>query len=93
MTRKFVTKIIIETIVEINDIDLEDARQINEDTKLEHDLDLDSMDINEITVKLEDKFRILIPDDDVFEMKTVGSFIDFVVKHTKNRRNKDVVLG
>lgn len=93
MTKKFVTKIIIESMVDLSGIDIEDARQITDETTLENDLNLDSLDIIELTENIEDKFRIRIPNYDALEMKTFGSLVDYIVKHTKKLRNKDVVLG
>ncbi|GLB46472.1 acyl carrier protein [Philodulcilactobacillus myokoensis] len=54
------------------------ADQIKPDTKFKDDLDLDSLDIFEISDALEDAYDIEIDDDDNIE--TVQNLIDYVAK-------------
>lgn len=44
------------------------------------DLKVDSLDIVELVMSLEDEFDISISDDEAAQLKTVGDVIDFVVK-------------
>lgn len=53
---------------------------INRDTRLEGDLQLDSLDRIEVGQKLEETFQITIPDDDLDAegMGTFGGLCDYI---------------
>lgn len=53
---------------------------INENTILIADLGLNSLDLVNLAVKLEDEFDIEIPDRAIQDFKTVGNVISFIEK-------------
>ncbi len=53
---------------------------INEDTVLIADLGLNSLDLVNLAVKVEDEFDIEIPDRTIKDFKTVGDVIAFIEK-------------
>ena len=46
---------------------------------LTDDLEQDSLDLVELVMKLEDEFKITIPDDVAGQMKTVGDVVRFLI--------------
>lgn len=51
-------------------------------------LQVDSMDVVEIIMKIEDKFAVEIPDEKVKEFQNLGEIADYVQKIKENRVNK-----
>jgi len=47
------------------------------ETKLEEDLNLDSLDLVELAMELEDAFGFMISDEEALGLKTVGDVIEF----------------
>ena len=45
---------------------------------LTNDLEADSLDLVEMVMKLEDEFKVTIPDDVAGQMKTVGDVVRFL---------------
>jgi acyl carrier protein len=58
-----------------------DQSEIKEDSKLVDDLGADSLDLVELTMDLEEKFEIKIPDEDVSKLVDVKSIVDYVSSH------------
>jgi acyl carrier protein len=54
---------------------------ITEETHLENDLELDSLDIIEVCMSIEEKFDIFIPDEDIFEIGENGGTVEVVVDY------------
>jgi len=52
---------------------------IKDDQKLD-DLGVDSLDLIELTMSLEDKFNIEISDEDIDSANTVGEFVSMVTR-------------
>lgn len=52
--------------------------EISDDSNLQDDLGLDSLDIVEVVLELETEFGIEIPDEDADKFSTVGSVIKYV---------------
>jgi acyl carrier protein len=77
MTKEKIKEIVIDELVNVSGMSAED---IKEDSQLENDLGLDSMDSVEIIFGLEKAFGISIGDDDLSDLKdnTVGEIIDFI---------------
>ena len=70
---------IIQFISEATKID---ATKINSTTNFVEDLNLDSLDIVELMMKMEDEFGVEIPDDEAEGLKTVQD----VVKYLETRQ-------
>jgi acyl carrier protein len=60
------------------------ADRINLTDHFIDDLHGDSLDTVEMGIEVETKFDILIPDDKLEKMATVGDLVAFVEKETKN---------
>jgi acyl carrier protein len=60
-----------------------DPAQVTVDTNLSDDLGATSLTIVELTVALEEKFDISVPDKELMAIKTVGDLFDLV--RTKSR--------
>ena len=59
-----------------------DVSKINTQTRFVDDLNLDSLDMVELMMKMEDEFGIEIPDDDAEGLKN----IEDVVNYLKNKQ-------
>ena len=57
-----------------------DPKEITLDTKFTHDLAADSLDLYQIVMAIEQEFRILITNDDVVDIQTVGEALQFIQK-------------
>jgi acyl carrier protein len=55
-----------------------DVAKISRDTSFIDDLNLDSLDIVELMMKLEDETGIEIPESEAEKLKTVGNVLDFI---------------
>jgi acyl carrier protein len=75
MVRDKVKALVIEKIREVKDVE----EKIDEES-LYNDLALDSIDAVELIIKIEKKFRIEIPDEDVkgIENKTIGDIVNYI---------------
>jgi acyl carrier protein len=47
-------------------------------SRFEEDLEADSLDVMEMLMILEEKYDILIPEDETENIKTVGEIVDFI---------------
>ena len=55
---------------------------ITEDTSFVDDLGIDSLDVVELVMELEDAFNMgEIPEEDLKKMRTVGDLVDYVTAH------------
>jgi acyl carrier protein len=52
--------------------------EIKLDSDFELDLNLDSLDIVEIVMAIEEEFNITIPDDDVQKLRTVKDAVEYI---------------
>lgn len=52
--------------------------QISEAASFEGDLQADSLDVVQISMKIEEEFNIEIPDEELSTIKTVGDAVNFV---------------
>ena len=55
-----------------------EASKITVETNFIDDLNLDSLDIVELMMKMEDEFEIEIPEDDTEKLKTVGDVVTYL---------------
>ena len=61
----------------VNTLDL-DEDKVTEDTNLRTDLDIDSLDLVEFVSEVEDHFGIMIPQDSLEGIETIGQFAKLV---------------
>lgn len=52
--------------------------QVSESVSFEGDLQADSLDVVQISMKIEEEFNMEIPDEELSTIKTVGDAVDFV---------------
>ena len=55
-----------------------DAETITEDTSFKDDLGADSLDLFELIMALEEKYEIEIPSEELAELTTVGSVMNYL---------------
>ncbi|MBR5344270.1 MAG: acyl carrier protein [Clostridia bacterium] len=58
-----------------------DEATITRDTRLVEDLKADSANIMVMIMDLEDKFGIMVEDDQIMKMRTVGDVADYIEAH------------
>lgn len=58
-----------------------DENSITRDTRLVEDLKADSANVMVMIMDLEDKFGVMVEDDQIMKMKTVGDVVDYIEKH------------
>ena len=58
-----------------------DESKITRETRLVEDLKADSANVMVMIMDLEDKFGIMVEDDQIMKMKTVGDVVDYIEKH------------
>lgn len=75
MTREEIELLICQRLAELVECDPGD---ISAETRLEEDLEADSLDLVELAMALEEELSLEIPDDELEGIRTVGDAIDFV---------------
>lgn len=58
-----------------------DPAEVTTEKSFTDDLDIDSLSMVEITVAVEDRFEVKIPDDQVAELRTVGDVVSYLANH------------
>ena len=72
-----------ETVVEkIAKALKKDASAITPESRLIEDLNADSANIMVMIMDLEDEFGIVVEDDQIMKMKTVGDVVKYIEAHT-----------
>lgn len=62
-----------------------DPETIKLDTRLEEDLEADSLDLVELAMSLEEELSLEIPDEELEGIRTVGDAVDFVAERVAAR--------
>jgi acyl carrier protein len=62
----------------VNEIAGVPAEDVQLDKSFTEDLDIDSLSMVEVVVAAEERFGVKIPDDDVKDLSTVGSAVDYI---------------
>ena len=57
-----------------------DPETIKLETRLEEDLEADSLDLVELAMSLEEELSLEIPDEELEGIRTVGDAVDFVAE-------------
>lgn len=52
--------------------------KITADTDLQEDLGADSLDVVDLLMSIEDEFEVEVPDEEIENIKTVGSLISYI---------------
>ena len=58
-----------------------DEDQITENTDIVNDLGADSLDVVEMMMSVEDEFGLMIEDEEIAEMRTVGDVVNYIENH------------
>ena len=59
-----------------------DEATITADSRLIEDLKADSANVMVMIMDLEDKFGIMVEDDQIMKLKTVGDVVTYIEQHT-----------
>jgi acyl carrier protein len=62
-----------------------DTAKIKPEVLLAEDLRMDSFGALETAFELEDKFAIQIPNDVLYNVKTVKDIVDYIAEHTQDK--------
>jgi acyl carrier protein len=62
-----------------------DKSEITHEISFINDLSVDSLDIVELVMELEDEFDMSIPDEEAEKIQTVGAAVDYVVNLIKSK--------
>lgn len=77
MTHEEVLTLVREHLAE--ELEVEIGR-IDEETRFKEDLDADSLDLYELVMELEDRYRISVSEEEATRIKTVGDAVGFVLE-------------
>ncbi len=58
-----------------------DPAEVTEASSFQEDLNADSLDLVELIMEMEDRFKMKIPDDEAEKISTVGEAVDYVLAH------------
>ncbi|MGD9736818.1 MAG: acyl carrier protein [Solirubrobacterales bacterium] len=58
-----------------------DAGRITETTRFREDLDADSLDLYELVMELEDRYGVVVSEEQATRIQTVGDAVGFVLEH------------
>ncbi len=58
-----------------------DGEDITESSDFAKDLKVDSLDLVELTMSIEEKFSIKIPDEELPNLHTVGDLVNYIDSH------------
>lgn len=56
--------------------------KITVDTDLQEDLGADSLDVVDLLMSIEDEFEVEVPDEEIENIKTVGSLVSYIEAHS-----------
>ena len=59
-----------------------DPGEVREEASFQEDLNADSLDLVELIMEMEDRFKLKIPDEDAEKISTVGDAVDYVMAHS-----------
>ena len=52
--------------------------EVTADTALQEDLGADSLDVVDLLMSIEDEFEVEVPDEEIENIKTVGSLVSYI---------------
>ncbi len=59
-----------------------EEEKITADTDLQEDLGADSLDVVDLLMSIEDEFEVEVPDEEIENIKTVGSLVSYIEAHS-----------
>ena len=59
-----------------------DPAEVTADSSFQEDLNADSLDLVELIMEMEDRFKVKIPDEEAEKITTVGQAVDYVLAQT-----------
>ena len=65
----------------VKNFDQVDPAKVTPETKFADDLGLDSLDIVEVVMAIEDEFAIEIPDQESDKIKSIAEAVEFISTH------------
>lgn len=65
----------------VKNFDQVDPNKVSAETKFSEDLGLDSLDIVEVVMAIEDEFAIEIPDQEADKISTIQDAVDYISVH------------
>ncbi|VEU82155.1 acyl carrier protein [Acholeplasma hippikon] len=69
----------LEQVIEIISDELNlDKEQIKKESRLREDLGVDSLDVVELVMRLEETFNVSVADDAAQKLETVGDIVDYL---------------
>ena len=66
-----------------------DADAVQEDKSFVDDLKVDSLSLVEYTMDLEDALGVELPEEELTDLKTIGSFLDLIMTKLDTAPNHD----
>jgi acyl carrier protein len=78
MNREEVLTLVREHLAEELEIDI---GRITEEARFKEDLDADSLDLYELVMELEDRYGVVVSEEQATRIHTVGDAVGFVVEH------------
>ena len=60
-----------------------DPGDVSENASFQEDLNADSLDLVELIMEMEDRFKVKIPDEEAEKISTVGQAVDFVLPNSE----------
>lgn len=71
----------------IKEVSLGKITSINDNSRIEEDLGIDSMGATDMVFSLEDEFCISISDSELFKIKTVNDIVELIIRKNKATAN------
>ena len=59
-----------------------EEEKITAETDLQEDLGADSLDVVDLLMSIEDEFEVEVPDEEIENIKTVGSLVSYIDAHS-----------
>lgn len=78
MSHDEVLTLVREHLAEELEVDVE---RISEQTRFREDLDADSLDLYELVMELEDRYGVVVSEEQATHIHTVGDAVGFVLEH------------
>ena len=65
----------------VKNFDQVDPNKVNPETKFVEDLGLDSLDVVEVVMAIEDEFAVEIPDIEADKISSIADAVDYISTH------------